>query len=179
MFKGIVVSLLVVSAFATADEKQPTIDPFDLSASTKNVKEFGVITKSQVDKLEVRAQELFKANDCSEAVKVLDEYSKKANWLANMISSNLDPYYSASYDDRKSYDFEKLKPLIPLETMSNNYKTKRNRAFAMQGECYIKLGNKEAALPLLLKALDLLDIDDTEWWTRTRNNLLSIIEVKV
>lgn len=179
MHKGIALTFFLVSAFAVAEDKKPAVDPFDLSASTKNVKELGIITKAQVDKLEIRAQELFKANNCSEAVKVLEEYSKKANWLANMISANLDPYYSASYDDRKNYDFEKLRPLIPLETLSNDYKAKRNRAFAMQGECYIKLGNKEAALPLLLKALDLIDLDDTEWWTRTRNNVLSIIEVKV
>lgn len=179
MTKSILISFLLASMFANAEDKAIPEDPFDLTVSTKNVKEFGVITKAQVDQLETTAKKLFTAGDCGNAIKALEEYAKKANWLANMISANLDPYYTASYDDRKSYNFEKLKPLIPLETMANEYKAKRNRAFAMQGECYLKLGDKEAALPLLLKALDLLEIEDDEWWTRSRNNLLSIIEVKI
>lgn len=179
MTKSILILFLLASMFTIAEDKAIQEDPFDLTVSTKNVKEFGVITKAQVDQLETNAKKLFTAGDCSNAIKALEEYAKKANWLANMISANLAPYYTASYDDRKSYNFEKLKPLIPLETMANEYKAKRNRAFAMQGECYLKLGDKEAALPLLLKALDLLEIEDDEWWTRSRNNLLSIIEVKV
>lgn len=96
-----------------------------------------------------------------------------------MISANLDPYYGASYDDRKDYPYAKIKPLIPLETMANEYKKKRNIAFAMHGECLLKTGDKKAAIPLLLKALDLIDIDNEIWWERTRKNLLWIIEVEI
>lgn len=179
MKKEILIFTCLFSLFANAEEIKAPSDPFDLSESASKIKELGIVTKSEVDKLELRAQELFKAENCKEAVKTLAEYARKANWLANMISANLDPYYTARYDDRKKYDFNKLKPLIPLESMSNDYKRKRDRAFVMQGECYLKMGNKEEALPLLLKALDLLNLEEDEWWERARKNLLTIIEVNV
>lgn len=179
MRKEILVLACMLSLFANAEEAKITSDPFDLSASASKIKELGIVTKSEVDKLELRAQELFKAENCKEAVDTIAEYARKANWLANMISANLDPYYTASYDNRKKYDFSKLKPLIPLESMANDYKRKRDRAFVMQGECYLKMGDKEKALPLLLKALDLINLEDDEWWKRARNSLLTIIEVKV
>ncbi|MGR5461149.1 hypothetical protein [Vibrio sp. PNB22_1_1] len=169
-------SVLLSSCVFAETPKLPS-DPFDLSASTQQVGELGVITKADVDTLEQRSKDLFNAGKCKEAIPVLVEYSKKANWLANMISASLDPYYGASYDDRKSYPYEKIKPLIPLETMSNEYKAKRDIAFAMQGECLVKTGDKEAAIPVLLKTLDLLSIDNEVWWERTRNNLLAIIGV--
>ncbi|MGI2938045.1 hypothetical protein [Vibrio diabolicus] len=172
----LVLSALVSFSTVAETSKLPT-DPFDLSASTQQVGELGVITKADVDQLEERSRALFNDGKCKEAIPVLVEYSKKANWLANMISASLDPYYGASYDDRKAFPYEKIKPLIPLENMSNEYKSKRDIAFAMQGECLIKTGNKEAAIPVLLKTLDLLSIDNEVWWKRTRNNLLDIIGV--
>ncbi|EOX3413601.1 hypothetical protein ACPFUN_003653, partial [Vibrio cholerae] len=176
--KKIYLMLSVLVSFSSfAETSKSTADPFDLSTSTQLVGELGVITKADVDKLEEYSTKLFNEGNCQEAIPVLVEYSKKANWLANMISSTLEPYYGASYDDRKSFPFEKLKPLIPLEKMSNEYKSKRNIAFAMQGECLIKMGNKEAAIPVLLKTLDLLSLDNEVWWKRTRNNLLEIIRV--
>ncbi|MDQ8205831.1 hypothetical protein [Pelagicoccus sp. SDUM812003] len=154
-------------------------DPFDLSASSSKIEELGVITKAAVDELEIRARSLFNEEKYEDAIPVLEEYSKKANWLANMLAATLDPYYGASYDDRKDYPYKKIQPLIPLETMANEYKSKRNIAIAMRGECLLKIGNKKEAIPVLLNALDLIDIDNETWWQRTRNNLLSIIEVKI
>lgn len=139
--------LLLIAALATSNvfaEETKTVDPFDLSASATKVKELGLITKPEVDALEEKAKSLFNAGDCKGAIPVLIDYSKKSNWLANMIQASLDPYYGASYDDRKGYSYAKLKPLIPLETMANDYKKKRNIAFAMQGECLIKVGDEPA-----------------------------------
>ena len=178
MKKYFILVLVLLSTIIFAEESK-IVDPFDLSASTSQVDELGVITKPEVDALEVKAKELFNAGDYKAAIPVLIEYSKKANWLANLISASLDPYYGASYDDRKSYSYAKIKPLIPLETLANEYKKKRNIAFAMQGECLLKTGDKKGAVPVLLKALDLINIDNDIWWERTRNNLLSIIEVEL
>jgi len=177
MKKIILIALAIASVNAFAQEEQKEVDPFDLSESASKVEELGVITKPEVDALEERAKELFNSGSCKEAIPVLVEYTKKSNWLANMISASLDPYYGASYDDRKGYSYEKLKPLIPLERLSNDYKRKRNIAFAMQGECLIKTGDDKGAIPVLLKALDLIDIDNDVWWKRTRNNLLEVIQV--
>lgn len=177
MKKIILIALAITSFGAVAQEEMKDVDPFDLSASASKVEELGVITQPEVDSLEDRAKELFNSGNCEEAIPVLVEYTKKSNWLANMIAASLDPYYGASYDDRKGYSYEKLKPLIPLESLANDYKRKRNIAFAMQGECLIKTGDNKGAIPVLLKALDLIDIDNDVWWERTRNNLLEVIQV--
>lgn len=154
-------------------------DPFDLSPSTAKVDELGVVTQTEVDGLEQRSKELFNAGNCKAAIPVLEEYAKKANWLANMVSATLDPYYGASRRDREDFSYTKLQKLIPLETLANNYKGKRNIAFAMQGECLMEMGENERAIPMLLKALDLIALEDTAWWDRTRENLLTILDVKV
>lgn len=176
MKKIILLAFALTSLNILANDEK-IIDPFDLSASASKVEELGVITKPDVDALEEKAKEIFNSGNCDAAIPVLIEFSKKSNWLANMIAASLDPYYSASYDDKKGYPYDKLKPLIPLESLANEYKKKRNIAFAMQGECLVKTGDKKDAIPVLLKALDLIDIDNDVWWERTRNNLLQVIEV--
>ena len=169
----------LLTAHANAEKTSKiSNDPFDLSASQKQVKELGVITQAEVNNLETKAKELYRVGNCKDAQPILEEFARKANWLANMISATLDPYYGASYDDRKDYPFSKVKPLIPLETLSNDYKQKRNIAFAMQGDCFVQTGDYERAIPMLLKALDLIDIENEVWWEKTRNNLLKIIGVK-
>ncbi len=176
MKKIITLFTIVWSANLTA-QGTPDIDPFDLSASTSKVVELGVVTQPEVDGLEQRSKELFNADNCKKALPVLAEYSKKANWLANMVSATLDPYYGASHDERKGYNYSQLQALIPLETLANDYKRKRNIAFAMQGECLMKVGDEERAIPVLLNALDLISLDEEAWWERTRSNLLAILEV--
>ncbi|MCQ8884147.1 hypothetical protein NQT63_00380 [Pseudoalteromonas agarivorans] len=176
--KKILLTAVIFSSMSVLAKDTKVSDPFDLSASQSKVEELGVITKPDVDALEAKAKELFNTGNCKAALPVLIDYSKKSNWLANMISATLDPYYGASYDDRKSYSYAKLKPLIPMESMANDYKKKRNIAFAMQGECLVKVGDKKGAIPVLLKALDLIDLENDVWWERTRNNLLSVIEVQ-
>lgn len=176
MKQTILFVIAIISLNAVAEEKKIS-DPFDLSASASKVDELGIVTKSEVDALEEKARLLFNAGNCKAAIPLLTEYSKKSNWLANMIAATLDPYYGASYDDRKSFPYEKLKPLIPLESLSNDYKMKRNIAIAMQGECLVKTGDNKTAIPVLLKALDLIDIENDVWWGRTKNNLLQVIEV--
>ncbi len=175
--KKIILFTLALTPLNAFSEEKKIVDPFDLSASASKVEELGVITRPEVDALEEKAKNLFNSGNCKAAIPVLIEYSKKSNWLANLIAATLDPYYGASYDDRKGYSYDKLKPLIPLESLSNDYKKKRNIAFAMQGECLTKLGDNKGAIPVLLKALDLIDIDNDIWWTRTNNNLLEIIKV--
>jgi hypothetical protein len=55
---------------------------------------------------------------------------------------------------------------------------KRNRALVIQAECELKLGNKEHGLALLINALALIDLKDTEYWTKARGLLYSLVEVK-
>lgn len=178
MKKLILPIILVMSIPAVAQEKEVS-DPFNLQESSSKVDELGVITMSDVDGLENEVKELFSEGKCDEAEPKLEEFARKANWLANIIASTLDPYYSASYDERKEYPHSKLLTLIPLETLANDYKKKRNIAIAMRGECLLKEGDLETAVPVLMKALDLIELDDDVWWQRTRENLLKTIQVDV
>ena len=169
---------LLIPLSAIAQDKVSESDPFDISSTAEKAEELGIPTISEVDTLEEFARELFNLENCTDAIPVLEEYARKANWLANLISSGLDPYYGASYDDRKNYPFQKIQKLVPFESMSNKYKRKRNIAIAMQGECFAKIGDEKKAVSYLVKALDLINIDNEGWWKRTRENLYNIIELK-
>lgn len=168
---------LVFSLTARAQEKEKK-DPFDISETTKLAKELGVSTVSEVSMLEGRAKQLFETGDCKAAIEALDQFARKANWLANLIAAGIQPYYGASYDDRKNFSHSKLQALVPIENKANEYKEKRNRAMVMRAECLVKLGQKQEAVALLVGALNLISINDDEWWTRAKNQLFSLIEVR-
>lgn len=167
--------LITPLVFAQEEEADPS-NPFDLSSSEQKIRELGVPKKSDIDALGEKAGKLFNDGNCEAALPLLREFAHKTNWLANLIVNGLEPFYGASYDDRKGYGG--VRELVVYETLGNNYKKKRNIAIAMQGECFLKQGKPEDALPLLVRALDLLDIDEKEWWDRTRGNLYSLIEVE-
>jgi len=174
-FITVAIILLVMSQIAMAKEKK---DPFDLSATDKKIEELGVPTASEVRALEEKAKEFYAKMDWKNAVSALEEYAKKANWLSNLISAGMKPFYNADYDKRKKFPYSKLQLLIPLEKEANDYRQKRNRAIVMQAECLVKLGEKGKAVSLLVRALDLIDIKDDEWWNRARKQLYKLIELE-
>lgn len=92
----------------------------------------------------------------------------------------MDPYYGASYDDRKSFSPRTLDltDLAKAETQSNSYKGERNRAMLYEGLCYYNLNEYETALPLLIKALDLIEIKDETNWKLGMEALYSIVGYK-
>lgn len=176
--------ILLLLVFATSylttaqqkSEQQRPSDPFDLSSSREKIGKLGLPTVSIVADLENKAKQLFAAGNWKEANPALERYAKQANTLANLISAGLEPFYGASYDDRRS--FSGTSALVNYESLANEYKTKRNRAMVMQGECLISLGQKDEGAAMLIKALDLISIDDKEWWTRARTKLYSLLDVK-
>ena len=91
------------------------------------------------------------------------------------MSSGLQPFYGASFDDRKGFNTSSL---AVFEERANGYKEKRNRAIVMQAECLVKLDQKEEAAAMFSSALGLITIDDREWWTRARLGLYTLIDVK-
>jgi len=168
---------LFVPLTLIAQETKPS-DPFDLTATETKMKELGIPTVSLVDEFEQNAKDLFTAGKWREAATALHEYAKQANWLANLISAGLEPYYNASYDDRKFLSYSQLNSLGSFEEKANEYKRKRNRAMVMQVECMVKLGDKEKAVALLVKALDLINVKNDLWWTRARKQFYSLIGLK-
>ena len=152
-------------------------DPFNLSEINKYIEEIGVPSLQYVSELDSVSLNLFQSGNCEEALPALEAYAKNANWLANIVSSGLEPYYGASYDSRKDYPYSALRPLIPYESIANGLKRKRNHSFVMQAECHEILGNRNQAVALYIKALKLISLDDKEWWDRSRVGLYDIVGV--
>ncbi len=152
-----------------------TTDPFDLTGAREKLGKLGIPTQSSVAELESKAKALVAANDCRNAVPALETFARQANTLANLISAGLQPFYGASYDHRRKTN---VGPLVKYESLSNDYKAKRNRAIVLQAECTAKLGQRDQAATLFIHALNLLSVDDTEWWARARTGLYEFIDVK-
>lgn len=161
-----------------AQDKKEVSDPFDISIIKKKIDELGVPTVENVKKLKDNAYSLFNSGQWQKAASALNEYSRNANWIANLITSGLEPYYGASYDDRKNADYDILKPLIPLEKMANDYKRQRNEAMVMEAECYLKIGDNSKAVALLNNALDTINLKNDKLWIRARTNLYNLLGIK-
>jgi hypothetical protein len=115
------------------------------------------------------------AKDCTKALPVLEELARHSNWLANLIAGGLEPYYRASYDAKKHTSVSQL---VGFETLSNSYKSKRNKAMVMQADCQLALGRKEAGVALLMRSLELISVDERPLWDQARTRLYQVIDVK-
>lgn len=160
---------------AQEQEKKQQADPLDISVELSKIDELGVPTLSLVDEMKAKADNLFENQQWAEAYTAYDEYAKKANWLANIIAQFLEPYYSASYDDRKNVGFKRLSQLTPYERKANEYKRERNIAYVKMGLCKKNLGDTKTAAAVLLRALDLIDISQTDDWDKATEALSEII----
>ena len=155
--------LISLPVFAFADDG----DELDVSTTAEKIAELGVPTVDTVKELKSKADNLWNAENWAEAAEAYETYAAKANWLANLITKGLEPYYSSSSDDRKSVPSAMLTKLAIYERMANNYKSERNRAIMRRGICYYKLGDYANALTYLSKALELIPASDTDIvWSR-------------
>ena len=168
-------SISGVGIAQTQDKSKQT--PFDLSADDKINKDIGITTKEEVDQLGTKAFAIYDAGKYQEAIPALEEYAKKSNWLANLIAKGVQPYYNASYDARKRINPADLEPLVAFEKKANGYKRNRNHAWVMQADCYYKMGDKLRAAELATRALNLIEVEDIEWWAKARNILYSVIGI--
>lgn len=134
--KWVLCTLVVLSgqiAFG-AVAADPTPDPFDLSGVNARSKDAGGIpTVGSVARLRGTAEDLFNAGNCAQALPALDKYARQTNYLANLISDSVQPFYAAPRGEKRHIDHTSL---LPFENLSNLYKDKRNKAFLMQAECY-------------------------------------------
>lgn len=137
------------------------------------VDEYGIPTLSGVASLKTQADRFYANNDWGNALEVYKQHAKESNFLANIISQGMEPYYSASYDEKNNFVFTST--LVPYARKSNNIKKDRNISFLRMGICYYNLGDSNKALSMLMKALDLIDIDSTDSWNEARTYLYKII----
>lgn len=157
-------------------------DEMDTSEQQKKVQELGIPTVTSVGELKNLADNLWNGGDYEGAAQVYSKYSEQANWLANIISANLEPYYSADYDTKKYWNLYggiDLDSLTPLETTANEYKSERNRAMVYEGLCYYNMKDYGKALPLLLKALDILEADQGALWKTAIKTVCTMVGVTV
>lgn len=179
----LLVVLLVTGLVAAAEG---TTDEFDVSADAAKVSELGIPTVSSVAELKSKADSLWKAGDYQAAAEAYSIYAKNANWLANLIAAGCEPFYGGSKDEQSNfYSYYKkisgggfFSTVSNGESKSNSYKSERNRAMAYEALCYYKLGDYVTAVPLLTKALDVIEINQVEYWELCTNALYDIVGLK-
>lgn len=170
----------------TEDEQDESITAADtlleteqqIRSTTEQVKRLGVPSPDEVDSLRERAYGLYEADSCSTAVSALQNHAEKANWLANVISKGLEPYYDASYDEQESMSVGRMTELADYETSSNELKQQRNRSYVLVAECQREMGNSNLAMVYYMSALDLISIDNKDLWDRARSGLYETVEVE-
>jgi len=162
----------------TEIKKEIGNDPLDVSIQKEQIEKYGVPTIKTVAEMKSKADALYESKSWEQAAAAYEIYAKHVNWLANLLSQCVEPYYSASYDDRKATSYTKLKPFIPFESKANECKTNRNQAYVKMGLCYKNLGDIKNAVTYLHKGLDLLSVDDVVYWTLAKDAMAEILEFK-
>lgn len=175
----LLVAMLMTGLVAVAEG---TTDEFDVSADAAKVSELGIPTVSSVAELKSKADSLWDAGDYQAAAEAYSIYAQNANWLANLIAAGCEPFYGGSKDEQSSfYSSTKggfFSTISNGESKANSYKNERNRAKVYEALCYYKLGDYVTAVPLLTKALDLIEIDEVVYWELCTNTLYDIVGLK-
>jgi len=89
-FSAFLLTAPLVAQDKAADTSKQA-NPFDLSAVKNLIGTEGVPTADAVAALEQQSQAAMSAGDCKQAVELMDKYARKANALANLIASGLQP----------------------------------------------------------------------------------------
>ena len=166
-------------AQTTETKKEISKDPLDISIQKEQIEKYGVPTIKSVEEMKSKADALYDSKSWEKAAAAYEIYAKNVNWLANLLSQCVEPYYSASYDDRKTTSYSTLKPFIPFESKANECKKNRNEAFVKMGLCYKNMGDIKNAVTYLHKGLDLLNVDDIVYWTLAKDAMAEILGFKV
>ena len=152
-------------------------DEAGLVLAIERIRKIGVPTPEIVENMRIRAINLYEEGNWALAIDSLKQFSHKANWLANLISKGLQPFYDASYSDRQSVSRSQIGRLAEYESLSNELKSQRNQAYVMIAECYLKIGEPDLATAYFFQSLELIPVSELEQWDRARNGLYQLIEL--
>ena len=151
-------------------------EDIDTSEDQKKADEYGIPTIDFVKQLEESADSLWNEKNYTEAAPAYARLATQANWLANIIASIDEPFYSAdSKEQDKFYNDTMMELAANAENHANSYKRIRNKAMAREGLCYYYLNDYQEAVPRLMKALNLIDINDTENWKQCADAIIEIV----
>lgn len=165
---------ILIAQTETKEEKLN--DPLDFSEQKEQIEQYGVPTIITIAEMKIKSDALFEAKSWKEAAISYEIYAKNANWLANLLSQCIEPYYSASYDKKRNFwDFSSI---TPYEEQANKIKEDRNTAYVKIGLCYKNLGDIKNAVVYLYKALDVISIEDKINWAIARNALSEILQYR-
>lgn len=168
---------LCLPVVTLAQDKAKEDDPFDLSPMRKKIEELGTPTQRQVEDLEAKALELYRAEKTQRTIDALDAYARTANALGNFVKKGIQPYYNQRGTDVPRG--ASLAELSKIENYNNSLVRKRDRAWIMEAECYYAMGDKTKAVALLITALDHMSSQDVEWWNKARQLLYEIIQINI
>lgn len=182
MKRNLFLAILIFCSFkliaqTSEAQQENAIDPLDVSIQKEQIEKYGVPTLSAVEAMKTKADALYDSKSWEQAASAYKIYAQHVNWLANLLSQCVEPYYSASYNDKKAYSYA-MEPFIPFESKANECKTNRNQAYVKMGLCYKNMGDIKNAVTYLHKSLDLLGVEDIDYWTKAKDAMAEILEFK-
>lgn len=172
---------LVTSLMTVTRAQEDTVSPEDLGEYQALVDSGVFPTAGNVALARQAAMAAFDSEQCESALPLIEEWISMANWHANLISAGLEPFYGALSSDRTDWfgrqTADKRSALIALEQSVNDARRQRNLGYVMRAECLAAVDRPLEALATFARALDLIDIDDTQLWERAQTGLYELIEV--
>lgn len=168
--------LFLASASLLAQEAPKAADNILLNLDTERayVEAYGVPTVASVEALSKEADSLFAEGDWEKAIDRYQSLAQQSNWLANLLTQCLNPYYNASYDDKKRTPLNTLNKLSVYEKSSNEYKMLRDRSFLRIALCYKQMNKKEECIMYLYKTLDKMSMKESADWQTAMQTMCEI-----
>jgi len=115
-------STLNLFSQTTETKNEVIIDALDISMQKEQIEKYGVPTLSVVEEMKKKADALYDAQSWEQAAVAYEIYAQNVNWLANLLSQCVEPYYSASYDKKSLRHIRLLNHLSLLNQKQTNVK---------------------------------------------------------
>ena|SRR5690625_4652598 len=112
------------------------------------------------------------ADNCEEALPLLQEWARQANILANITRQTVEPFYRASRDDQRSFvsrNKSTFEELHATESRSNGFIRDRHGAWVAEAECLHRLDRPNAALTAAYRALAYISHTESKSWQKMRD----------
>lgn len=171
-YYGLLALLLAVAPLTVAAQSE---DVTDLSRYELLKEGESLTSLKRLQEMEDAYAALVAEEDCTAALPAIVAFHEAANKTANLLRQGNEPFYDAPRDDQKMViaDRPLMNTLIAAEQVSNTLVHRRNRAWVEEAKCLLHLGDREAAVLRLYRALDYIGTGFKEraMWEEARNLL--------